>query len=378
MSTLFTFTSIFVNLFIWGNGSDLLAVTWFNLLSMLALFGTYLLGSRYLYKRSARFVMAGSVLFAAGSYISLYFYQASDRILMIVLVGLLAGATQGFYWSGNNAALYFFLKSEDFPAYFSINTILGQIVTVVVPLFSSAIVYWFAFKGAFLIMILLALGAMFFVFRLPVFAVDQPLFQGVRYKTVFSKAGTRWLFPMMVATGVLTQFQGFFSMIFIFHMTSNEIFVALLNVGYTIVLLGGLIVYRRTHVDENSWLIIGVILILAGYILAMTNHSMLMIFVVLFMQIGGLFFSASSGRQSYRLFMQGDPVWRTKLGIWFEAALALGRMIVLAGALMVHHIGDIPFFFLISLSTLAMFTMPFFQAKSVIEFEKEHGKGAYL
>lgn len=81
---------------------------------MLALFGTYLLGSRYLYKRSARFVMAWSVVFAVGSYISLYFYQASDRILMIVLVGLLAGATQGFYWSGNNAALYFFLNPKIF------------------------------------------------------------------------------------------------------------------------------------------------------------------------------------------------------------------------------------------------------------------------
>lgn len=376
MSTLFSFTSIFVNLYFWGHGQSLRDVTLFNLISNLVLFAAYGLGSHLLYVRSIRFVMVSSCVFAAIAFFTLSFYHQSDRYLIIALVGIGVGMTQGMFWAANNSALYFFLKSEDYREYFSVNTMLSQAVAVCVPLLSSGVVLWLSFKASFLLMGVLVLVALWVATRLPKFSVTASLFRGIRYREVFSPPGTRWVLWVMLAIGLLLQFQSFFSMIFIFDITSNELLVALLNVGYSIVLLFALMVYKRTNIHDNIWLVTGIVLMVSGYAMALTHHHNWTIWIVLLMQVGGLFLSASTTRQGYRVAMQGDIVWRTKFGMWQEVPLVVSRSLVLGMALLVHRVGDLPFILLVSLSTAAMLFMPFFQYKSIHEFERIHGKGA--
>lgn len=376
MSALFTFTNIFVNLYFWGHEQNLRDVTIFNLVSSLTLFAAYLLGSHLLYVRSIRFVMVWSGVFAAGAFFMLSLYRTGDRYLIITLVGVLVGMTQGFFWAANNAALYFFLKSEDYQNYFSVNTMLSQLVTILIPLLSSGVVHWLSFQASFAVMGLLVLAALWIATRLPRFSIEESLFKGIGYRRTFSLPGTRWVLWVMLAMGILSEFQNFFSMIFIFDITNNEILVALLNVGYSIVLFLALVVYKRANIHDNIWLVIGIILMVVGYGMALSHHVNWTICIVLLMQVGGLFLSASTNRQGYRVAMQGDIVWRTKFGMWLELPLMVSRGAVLGMVLFVHHVGDVPFILLISLSTLSMLMMPMFQYKSIAEFERVHGKGA--
>ncbi len=60
--------------------------------------------------------------------------------------------------------------------------------------------------------------------------------------------------------------------------------------------------------------------------------------VVLLMRVGGLYLSGASGRQRYRVIMQGDVVWRTRFGLWMEIPFAISRCTILVAALFVRHL----------------------------------------
>lgn len=377
METIFIFTGIFVNLYLWGSNQDLMSVTLFNLVANTVLFVGYVVGSHLLYKRSVRFVMAFSCIFAALAFALLFFYTPDNRYFIVPLVGALVGMTQGFFWGGNNAALYAFLKSEDYPNYFSANTVMQQGLSIFVPLASSGLIWWLSFKGSFLFMGVLVTGALLFVAKFPKFAIEQSLFVRIGYLDVFSLPGTGWVMLGAFAIGIIGQFQQLFSLIFTFNVTHNEVRVALLNVGYALVVFGALFLYKRVQIRENLWLVIGIILILLGYAATLVHErTSLAIAIVLLMQVGGMYFAASSGRQGFRVMMQGDIVWRTQFGMWQELSFFVSRVLVLGIALAMHHVGDAAFIVVIMLSTLSLFLMPLFQHKSIVEYEHVHGHGA--
>lgn len=376
MSVIFNFSNIFVNLYLWGRNHNTMSVILFNLATSVVLFFAYLFGSHYLYRFSVRFVMILACGFSMLSFALLYLYDDGSKVLVVVIIGAAVGVTQGLYWSANNAAIYFFLKSEQYPSYFSFSTVLSQLVTVCVPLVSSGVIYWFTFRGSFIIMGCLVVIALLFVLRLPKFSIDEPLFRNISYRKVFSKPGTSWSLVLQFGSGLLGQFQSFFSMIFIFTLTNNQVMVALLNFGYSVVVILGLFVYKRSNIKENVWLAIGILLLLLSYAIAMFNHPSLGILVVLLMQVGSLYYSASTGRQGYRLMMQGDVTWRTKVGIWYEVSLVLSRSFVLTVALFFRHFGDGAFIFLVVISTFTMFSIPYLQHKAIHEFEVANGVGA--
>lgn len=377
MQTIFIFTGIFVNLYLWGANQNLANVILFNLVSNTVLFFAYVYGSHLLYKRSIRFVLAISCIFAAIAFTALLFYTPGNRYVIVPLVGALVGVTQGFFWGGNNAAMYAFLKSEDYPNYFSANTVMQQILSILVPLISSGLILWLSFRGSFLFMGVLVIGALVFVVKFPKFAIQKSLFVHIRYRDVFSRPGTRWVMLGVLAIGVIGQFQQLFTLIFTFNVTHNEVLVALLNVGYAIVVFAALFLYKRVQIHENLWLVIGIVFILLAYVGTMLHHrASLAIGIVLLMQVGGMYFAASSGRQSYRVMMQDDIVWRTQFGMWQEVSFFVSRVLVLGIALAIHHIGDLAFIIVVVLSTVSLFLMPLFQHKSIVEFEQVHGQGA--
>ncbi|MCY0894427.1 MAG: MFS transporter [Acidibacillus sp.] len=378
MSIIFNFTSIFINLFLWNQGQNIFSVSLFNLSSVALLFVSYLVGSYFLYQRSIRFVLVMSCIFAGFSFFALYLSHGQAKEWMIIFVGAMSGITQGLFWSANNSALYRFLKSEQYADYFSVNTVIAQAVTILVPLFSSLIIFELTFHVAFLFMLIFVIFGLLSTLRLPNVSMHQSLYQDIGFKKTFSKPGTKWSIGAIFSSGFINQFLALFSMVFIFNITNQVGMVALLNVGYSIVSLGGLFLYRRYHISQNKWLIIGVLLIFSSYIMALYDQLTLGIMVVLFMRLGSLFFSASSSRQRYRVLMQGDIIWRTKMGMWLEIPLVLARSSVLIVALYVHEVKDGAFLLLIILSSLAMLLIPFFQTRSIAEYEAVYGVGAGL
>ncbi len=365
MATIFSYTSIFVNLFIWGNGHNLEGVTVYNLISYIALFLSYMIGSRYLHTYSGKFVMTLSAVFTVATFVLLFYDNTQNQGLMIPGVATMSGMTSGLFWAGNNSALYFFLKPEDYTNYYSMNTMISQTVTILVPLLSSAIVYLVSYRYSFLFMLMLVVVAFVFARKLPDYAATEPLFRDFRIKTVFTKPGTKWLVPITLSSGTYAQFQNFFSMIYIFSISNNVVFVALMNVGFTIMMLFGLFIYKRTGWNDLYWLMIGIGLLLVSYSVAFTHQTFLVIFLLLLMKMGNLFFNVSNGKQTYRIQVQDEPVMRIKIGMWLEVPLVIARSSVLLIVLILFHYHLNPMVVLIPLSTIAIFAIPALQKKAV-------------
>lgn len=377
MQVIFNFVGIFVNLYWWNQGQPILEVSLFNLCGTVMLFTSYLVGSQYLYKRDIRFVMLLSSIFAGVTFVALFFYLPHWRNVFTVGVGLAFGLTQGFFWAANNSSMYTFLKSEQYADYFSVNTVVGQVIAVVVPLVSAGVVGLVGFHTSFLIMLVFVLGAFVVSMRLPHKGLDQNLFADrAGYRAVFSQPGTSWVMAVVMCTGLVNQFLTLFSMIFIFAVSNQVGIVAVLNIGYSLVLLGALTLYRRAQWSQDVWLVVGIGLILLSYGLAfVVGHTLWSTVVVLLMRVGGLWLQGASGRQRYRVIMQGDVVWRTRFGLWMEIPFALSRCTVLIGGMFVRQVGDTGFIVLTVISGLAMIALPLFTRLAIHRYEAVHGVG---
>ncbi|WP_338055154.1 MFS transporter [Sulfobacillus harzensis] len=380
MQAIFNFVTIFVNLYWWRQGESILAVSLFNLAGTVALFASYFLGSHYLYKRDIRFVMLLSSIFAGVTFLALFFYVPGWRTLFTLGIGMAFGLTQGFFWAANNSSMYTFLKSEQYADYFSINTVLGQAIAVAIPLISAGIVGAAGFRLSFLIMLVFVLAAFVVSIRLPHKGLAENLFQGrIGFREVFAKPGTAWVMAVVMCTGLVNQFLTLFSMIYIFTVSNNVGIVALLNIGYSFILLAALTWYRRAHFSQDVWLVMGIVLILASYGLAfLVPKNGWSTIVVLLMRVGGLYLQGASGRQRYRVIMQGDVVWRTRFGLWMEFPFALSRTTILIGGLFVRTLGDAAFIVLTAISSGAMLALPLFTRMAIRRYEAAHGVGAGL
>ncbi len=378
MQVIFNFVGIFVNLYWWNQGSPIFQVSLFNLLGTIALFLSYLVGSHYLYKRDIRFVMILSAVFAGVTFVALFFYFPHWRDWFTAGIGFAFGLTQGFFWAANNSSMYTFLKSEQYADYFSVNTVVSQVIAVAIPLISAGIVGLAGFKVSFLLMLVFVLAALVVSLRLPHRGIEENLFRH-RPQEIFSKPGTGWVMAVVMCSGLVNQFLGLFSMIYIFTVSNNVGVVALLNIAYSLVMLGALVLYRRSQWTQDAWLVTGIVLVLASFGMAFfVGHNAWSTVVVLLMRVGGLYLAGASGRQRYRVIMQGDVLWRTRFGLWMEIPFALSRTAILTGALFVRQLADKPFLLLTILTGLAMVGLPVFTRLAVQRFEAVHGVGTGL
>jgi hypothetical protein len=379
MQVIFNFVSIFVNLYWWKQGDPIFAISLFNLCGTVALFLSYAVGSHYLWKRDIRFVMMLSGLTAGLTFMGLFFYDPGFRVAFIIGVGICFGLTQGFFWAANNSSMYMVLPSEQWADYFSINTVIGQGIAVVIPLVSAGAVYWLGFHWAFLAMLAVVGSAFGVAAKLPRRRLSENLFSEIGFRKVFSRPGTRWLLVVVLTSGLVNQFLALFSMVYIFTASTQAGIVALLNIGFSLVLIGALVLYRRSHWRQEWWLVAGVVFIWLSYAISLRGgRGTAGMVVVLLMRVGGLYLTAASGRQRYRVMMQGDVVWRTRLGLWMEVPFAVSRVAILGGALWVTRVGETPFLILMLISIVAMAALPLVTSTAVARFEAVHGRSAGL
>ncbi len=379
MQVIFNFVAIFVNLYWWNQGNPIYVVSFFNLYATVALFASYGLGSYFLWRKDIRFVMLLSAVFAGLSFLGLFFYLTDLRVIFTVGIGLCFGSTQGFFWAANNSSMYTVLPSDQWADYFSMNTVIGQVIAVAIPLASAGAVVWLGFRGSFLAMLVFVLAALAVSMRLPHRGLSENLFSHIRYQEVFSRPGTPWILAVVLASGIVNQFLTLFSMIYIFTVSTQVGVVAILNIGYSVALFGALILYRRSSWTQDTWIMMGIALILASYGLVFTmGPGSVITLVVLLMRVGGLYLSAASGRQRYRVMMQGDVLWRTRLGLWMEIPFVLSRVGILVGALFVRSLSGIHFIVLMLVSTAALVLLPVLTRIAVGRFEAVHGVGAGL
>jgi hypothetical protein len=371
MTSLFTFVSIFVNLYWWNQGTPIFQVSLFNLAATLALFTAYWAGTYVLSTRDIRFVMVLSTLFAGLTFVALAQYVPEWRTLFTVMVGMLFGLTQGLFWAANNASIYAVLAADRYADYFSMLTVIGQALSVGVPLITGAAVATWGFRPSFVGMLGVVGGAFFVAVQLPHRKFDEEVFRDLNIRTVVNKPGTGWVLLVVFFAGLINQFLTLFSLVYLFTLSSRVEVVTLLNFVSAVVLLGALWLYRRLAITQEAWILLGSLSVGGALAVAfLAGHGFWAIAVVFLMRVGGLWIAGASGRQRYRIVMQGNVAWRTRFGLWMEVPFVLSRSFILTGSLWVHRLGDPVFWGLTAVTIMALGGLPWATRRATRAFDE--------
>ncbi|MCY0899395.1 MAG: hypothetical protein OWU33_10760 [Firmicutes bacterium] len=371
MTSLFAFVSIFVNLYWWNQGTPIFQVSLFNLASTLALFGAYWIGTYVLSQRDIRTVMVLSTVGAGMTFVILALSGAGGRLVYTVAVGGLFGATQGFFWAANNASMYTVLPADQYADYFSALTVIGQAVSVVVPVVTGAAVAAWGFHRSFLAMLLVVAAAFGFAIQLPHQGFDEAVFRRWHVREVVRKPGTAWVLLVVFFAGLINQFVTLFSLVYLFTISTRVTVVTALNLASALVLLAALTTYRRLRLTQDAWIVLGSFSLAIAFGLALAiRQGLWAIAVVFLLRVGGLWVSGASGRQRYRVVMQGDVAWRTRFGLWMEVPFVVSRTVVLTGSLWVRHLGDPVFLILMGVTMVALGGLPWATRRAVRAYDE--------
>ncbi|MCY0878536.1 MAG: MFS transporter [Firmicutes bacterium] len=371
MTSLFTFVSIFVNLYWWNQGAPIFQVSLFNLASTLALFLAYWAGTYVLSQRDIRLVMVFSTIGAGLTFGTLAASGTGRHLGYTVAVGVLFGLTQGFFWAGNNASMYTVLPAEQYGDYFSALTVIGQAGSVVVPLVTGAAVAAWGFHASFLAMLLVVAAAFGVAVQLPHRGFDDEVFRDLHIRHVVNRPGTAWVLLVVFFAGLINQFVTLFSLVYLFTISTQVGVVTALNLASALILLAALAAYRRLRLTQDAWIVIGSASLALAFGLALAlRQGPWAIVVVFLLRVGGLWISGASGRQRYRIVMQGDVVWRTRFGLWMEVPFVVSRTVVLTGSLWVHRLGDPVFLGLMGLTVVALGGLPWATRKAIRAYDE--------
>ncbi|UUZ79606.1 hypothetical protein LJK88_31420 [Paenibacillus sp. P26] len=151
---IFNYIGIFVNLYIWEKQKSIFDVTWFNLVMFISWSLAFAVGSRLLSKFSTRLLIRTTAICGGLTFALLSFLQLENRLLWIACIAVPIGIMWGFYASTQNITLCVFGKGKDFEGYFSIASIIGQLVSIINPIAFAFIIKWIGYSGSFLLMIL--------------------------------------------------------------------------------------------------------------------------------------------------------------------------------------------------------------------------------
>jgi MFS transporter, YQGE family, putative transporter len=368
------YISIFVNLYIWESSHKISDIAIYNLIMypMLVLFFTW--GGRLLIDHSIRFLMGLSSIFTAITFLCLLFVHPTNHFLWLSSIAVPIGIMQGFFWSGMNLTLVLFGKGHEFTEYFSVQGIISQIINIVLPIGSAFVIKYLGYNSSFILMFIFVAIMFISSFQIHPFSLktvlkeNEHLLDGKALWTLMKKPGFRWNFPSNVLSTFFVQFQSLFALLFTFSLTDNKLYIALLNVGYTICCLIALRIYKRAKVSQdNVWLIIGMSSVSIGFLMALYPKAPVLVLSNVLTTVGMFYFGTIFSSQQYRILKNEDILGKIRFLILQDWVLAVARVFIFILIYFVKDFKGPAFILLLLLSLLSCLFLPFFQKKTMRE-----------
>ncbi|TBL79924.1 MFS transporter [Paenibacillus thalictri] len=372
---IFNYIGIFVNLYIWEQGKRIMDVTWFNLVLFVVWSLAFALGARLLSVFTTRFLIRTVAISGCLTFLLLSFLHLDSRMLWIAIIAVPVGLMWGFYASTQNITLCIFGKGKDFEGYFSVATIIGQVVSIVNPVAFAFVIKWIGYSGSFLLMFVFVIGLLIVSFTIPPITLakePEPLFnQKMKFSHVFSYPGLRWMVPSCLSAGVFLQFQGLFAIIFTFSVSGDKLVIALLNVLYALSSIGSMILYRKLQqVRSGVWLAVGMTAICGGFLFALLQYPLFLVVSNILTTIGLFYFGTVWNTGQFRVMSKHTAMEQTRILLWREWFLNIPRIVVLILAMFVEDFHTFPFYALMGFAILCALAVPLFSARNVDAPEK--------
>ncbi|MDD9269020.1 MFS transporter [Paenibacillus sp. GCM10023248] len=312
---IFNYIGIFVNLFIWEKNNNISEVVWFNLMMFVTWTVAFAVGSRLLTKYTTRVLIRTNAVCGGIVFLLLSVLELDNRVLWITIIAVPIGVMWGFYASAQNITLSVYGKGRDFEQYFSIANIINQLVSIINPIAFALIIQWIGYSGSFLLMFLFVALLLFVSFHIPhITLAGEPerLFQGIRFRSVFSSSALRWMVPSLLAAGIFLQFQVLFALVFTFSVSEDKLIIAALNVLYACFAIGAMMLYRRLKVREGAWLAIGMLFVSVGFLLPLMPKAPILIVSNILTTIGMFYFGTVWNTRQFRIIAKHTAIQRPR------------------------------------------------------------------
>lgn len=360
---IFSYISIFVNLYIWEKNHEIFDVAWYNLWLFLAFFAAYALATKQLMLRSIRFIIRISVCSGAVSFLLLSLLHLENERISILLYALPIGVTMGMYWGGMNITLSIFGKGKEFETFYSLIAVIGQIISITVPLLSALVIYFFGYIGSFLLMLVFVILKFIITFYIPDFSLqksEERLFfremiswKLMRMRTLRTSLTTSFFH------GVLMTFQGMFVLLYTFQVTENKWLIALLNIVYTLSSVLALKWFQQKQsVSYKNWLLIGVTLTSIGFGCALLEQPIWLILSNICTTFGLFYVNTVVFSQQLTALENESTSIKASFLLWREWAFSLSRYVIFSLALFIDGKG-VFFYSILLFVIICSFVVPF-------------------
>lgn len=368
---IFVYVGIFINLFIWEKNHLISEVAFFNLFVYISWTFSFAFATHILAKTTVRLLLGTSAFSGTSAFVILSTLQLDNRMLFIAMIGVTVGIMYAFYGAAHHMSVSLSGKSGELGLYFSASGTIQQVVTLVVPLMSAAIILQFGYAGTFALMLVFLLFMLGFSFAMPKFSLRTAVADESEKPTnrwllqeLLRKPGLRWFSASSLAAGVFLQFQQMFLLIFTFSVTENKLLIAALSALYTTATFGGLLAYRRLKLKDNTLLFIGCTLLACGFLIVLFPAKPILIVSNLLTAVGMFCFLAAWNTLQFKWVKPYSAARQAKLLVWREVLICTTRIGMLLIVMSLDDLRGPLFTVLIALSLLCLLSVPFFEFRA--------------
>lgn len=359
-----TFIVVFLNLFIWQKEKNVLDLAWFNLSMFVVWIFSYLLGAWVIHKTSMRVVFQLSNLFTVALFMILSFVEVKDPLLWLLFIGSVTGFMKGFLSSGKNLGVAAFGEKAEFASFFQYQMLFTKILQILTPLLFAFLLMLYGYKNVFLMMCVYSVLLLVLTFYIPKEENKnkEPLFE--KMLSPFTSKKMKLLPISFLLGGVFSEFQTIFLVVFTFTITEDKFGVALLNISYSLLIIGLIYLYKKlTRISGIHWLFIGATTAFLGFGLIVFLEDWWLILANLLIVAGSFYFSTTYYSQQFEVMNELSSLDKERMLIWRECLLAFSRAFFLGMIILIGKVNDQTMGVIFCFVMVVTFLVPFVHKK---------------
>lgn len=362
-----TFVIIFVNLYIWDKGKSVADIAWFNLSQYLVWSVSHTIGAWVLHKTSMKTVFQFANLFTLSLFLVLSFVHLDSLLAWLILIGSCNGFMKGFSASGKNLGVAAFGEINEFNRYFQYQNLFSKTLQIVTPLMFAVLIHYIDYQGTFYVMCAYSLVLVGITFFIPnnINTNKEPLFKDML--SPFKSKALKYMPLSFLTGGIFSEFQGVFLMVFTFTITENKFGVAMLNVAYSVLILGLIYLNKKLKkVNGVKWLFIGASTAFIGFGMMIFLKDWWLIIANFFIVAGNFYYSTTYYSQQYETMNVLNEIEQKRMLIWRENLLVISRVILLSIIVLIGNITEITMGYIFCGVMIITMFVPFVHKKMLI------------
>lgn len=235
-----SFILIFVNIYLWKTGKSIQAVAVFNIFNYIAASASFYVGNlialkniRYNYILSS---MSFMIAFAMTAYLG------EDVSQYALIIGLLGGCGDGFFFFNLNSFQASKLNADDMDRFMSIIGGLNKASSIFTPLISGIIIESFGFLTMVNILLVLIVLQVILSFKMSSHNVEA--LGIIKWNRIFKNRKYRHILITNASMSPYSQFASMANSVFLFTLTASESIIGILNSSFSLISIFMFILYR--------------------------------------------------------------------------------------------------------------------------------------